>query len=299
MNDQQSQKQINHKIGIIGIGMVGKPLERYFREVKGLKRGEDLFLYDINHKKFYTDDVNRADIVFATVPTPNGLNGDYNLSAVESVVGMMQGNKIVVVKSTVPPGTTERLQNEYPQHKILFNPEFLTESQAWSDMIKPDRQIVGFTDKSIDAAHVVLRLLPMAPFMSPWGSGYNKHMLTATEAELAKLFGNAFFSWKVTFVNHLADTCEQLSADYENVRKALGADYRIGMSHTDINHGNYRGFGGYCLPKDLDGLIAFLERIGMDKELFDTIRKRNNELLKRQGLEIGHVNSHIDVDDPL
>lgn len=279
-------------IGIIGVGMVGEQLRRYFSDIKKLKRGKNLFLYDIDPKKSYSDDVNKADVVFVSVPTPRGPDGAWNISAVESVFRTITGSKIMVIKSTVPPGTTDMFQKKYPKHKVLFNPEFLTESQAWEDMIKPDRQIVGFTSKSKEAASAVLSLLPAAPFMSPWGSGYKKYMVTALEAEIAKIFANAFFSMKVTFANHLADACEHLGADYENVRTAVASDYRIGQSHMDVHHAGYRGFGGFCLPKDIDGLIMFLKKRRLDPKLFEVVRECNKKLLKRQDLTIEKVSAH-------
>ncbi|MEK7560945.1 MAG: hypothetical protein AAB539_03260 [Patescibacteria group bacterium] len=176
--------QTKYKIGIIGLGMVGTPLKRYFEERQSHIRGENLFLYDIDPKKGYDDDVGKADIIFVAVPTPRAPDGSANLAAVHDAFSTINGEKIVVLKSTVPPGTTENLQRKYPQHRVLFNPEFLTEARAWEDFVKPDRQIVGFTARSIDAAHAVLTLLPKAPFMSPWGiNTYRPVKMTATEAE--------------------------------------------------------------------------------------------------------------------
>ncbi|MFC1595280.1 hypothetical protein ACFL3E_02550 [Patescibacteria group bacterium] len=280
------------KIGIMGIGMVGKQICRYFEEIKELKRGKNLFLYDIDPKKAFSDDVNKADVIFVCVPSPRNPDGSCNISAIDSVFQMIKEPKIMVIKSTVPPGTTEMFQKKYPKHKVLFNPEFLTESQAWEDMIKPDRQIVGFTKKSLDAAHYVLSLLPQAPFMSPWGSDYKKYMVTATEAEIAKVCANAFFSTKVTFANQVADICEYAGADYENVKCAIESDYRIGPSHLNVMHGNYRGFGGYCLPKDIDALIMFLKASGLNADFFETIRKQNIKLLARQGFTINQISTH-------
>jgi len=119
------------KIGIIGIGMVGTPLKRYFEELKGYVRGKDLYLFDIDSRKGFSDDINYADVIFVCVPTPKDPDGKANIGAVESAVSGIRGEKIVIIKSTVPPGTTEFLQERYPRHKILFNPEFLTERRAW------------------------------------------------------------------------------------------------------------------------------------------------------------------------
>lgn len=284
------------KVGVLGVGMVGGPIARYFLEVKGFERGKDLFLYDADPKKNYTDDISQASVIFVAVPSPRSpKDGSADISIVERAVEGIQGEKVVVIKSTVPPGTTENLQKKYPQHKFLFNPEFLTESRAWEDMMRPDRQIVGFTEKSLDAAHLVLSLLPKAPFMSPWGIGtYAQTRITATEAELIKYAGNVYFARKVNWANALASVAEQLGANYENVRKAVAADHRIGDSHLDVHHGGYRGFGGYCLPKDLDAFIQFAKHATLNEvaAMLSADRAFNENLLKSQGFSLEEVSMH-------
>lgn len=278
-----------YTIGIIGVGMVGTPLKRYFEEEKDYIRGKQLHLFDIDPKKGYDDDVNRADIIFISVPTPRGKDGRANLRAVESAFAMIKGEKIVVLKSTVPPGTTERLQKKYPRHKVLFNPEFLTEQKAWEDFMKPDRQIVGFTARSIDAAHPVLSLLPKASFMSP-----GQVKITATEAEIIKYGGNIYLARKINLANILASLAEKIGADYENVRVGMAADFRIGSSHLDVVRGGYRGFGGFCLPKDLCALTTHLENTGLAAEarLLREDHLFNEELLAKQGLTVEDVSMH-------
>lgn len=282
-------------VGIIGIGMVGTPIARYFREVKGCERGKDLFLYDVDPAKGFFDDVNRAEVVFISVPTPRSPDGRANLSAVASAFEMLAGPKIAVIKSTVPPGTTEDFQKRYPRHKVLFNPENLTERFAWEDFIRPDAQIVGFTGNSLDAAHLVLSLLPKAPFMSPWGlNTYDRAAITATEAEIIKYARNVHFARKINFANILASLAASMGADYENVRKGMAADHRIGDSHLDVAHGGYRGFGGYCFPKDMDAFIAHLDvqGLGKDAELLRQDRAFNEKLLAEQGLTLEDVSVH-------
>lgn len=283
------------KIGIVGVGMVGTPLKRYFEDVKSYQRQSNLFLYDTDPQKKYSDNISKADVIFVCVPTPRTPEGRANLSALDSAFKTIKGSKIVVIKSTVPPGTTESFQKKYPRHKILFNPEFLTEKQAWEDFIKPDRQIVGFTEKSIDAAHAVLSLLPKAPFMSPWGVGtYKSVKITATEAEIIKYAGNVHFARKVNFANLLANVSEKMKADYENIRIGLAADHRIGDSHLDVYHGGYRGFGGFCFPKDLDAFVARLDELDLKDEA-NFLRKDkefNKNLLAKQGLTLEDVSVH-------
>lgn len=308
------------KIGIIGIGMVGSQLARYFSEIKKLTRGANLFLYDIDPKKDYFDDVSEAHVIFVCVPTPRSPDGSANLSVVESAIEMIgtkkDETKVIVIKSTVPPGTTERLQKKYPAHQFVFNPEFLTESQAWEDMMRPDRQIVGYTTaaETKHAAALVLRLLPDAFFKSPSLHGcYEGHYVTATEAETGKIAANVFGAAKVTFSNILADFCAALEepASYENVRHILAHDGRIGPAWLDIHHGSYRGFGGYCFPKDLDAFIAYSDELvaklkkKKDKKsrdlmlllskglaVFKAIRSYNEALLQSQGYSVRQISAH-------
>lgn len=283
-------------IGIIGVGMVGTQLKHWFEEY-GYKRNLDLFLYDIDSKKAYFDDINMADIIFIAVPTPRDFDGRCNLSEVKNTFGLIDNSipKIIVIKSTVPPGTTDFFQETYRNWKMLFNPEFLTEKQAWEDFKKPDRQIVGFTGNSIDAANLVLSLLPKAPFMSPWGLGtYKSIRITATEAEIIKYGGNVYFVRKVNFANTINDICKTLRVDYENVRRGMAADFRIGDSHLDVSHGGYRGWGGYCFPKDLDAFISFLKDSNNHKsaELLEADKDFNTKLLASQGFTVDVVSKH-------
>jgi len=296
------------KIGIVGLGMVGTPLMRWFEEC-GFKRGENLFCYDADPKKDFFDDIQLADVVFICVPTPPNPDGSCNVSIVESVVEQFsEKDTILIIKSTVPPGTTVNLAKKY-NCTILFNPEFLTEAQAWEDFIRPDRQIVAYSDK--EKRHfisTVLNLLPAAAFQSPGVMGtYHFHEAHSTEAELAKYAGNTFGAIKVSFSNVLADICEAVGADYENVKELVGHDRRIGRAWMDVCHGSYRGFGGYCFPKDLDALILFFKEVIANlskdaknkKEVLDkglallrSVRDYNEALLRSQGLSTAKVSSH-------
>lgn len=282
-------------VGVVGVGMVGTPLARWFLERCGYTRGKDLFLFDTNPEKRMQDDINQADVIFICVPTPRARSGASDMRHVTAAVRKIRGSKVVVIKSTVPPGTTESFQKKYPRHKFLFNPENLTERNAWEDFIRPDVQIMGFTGRSRDAAAPALALLPKAPFMSPWGVGtYRRIEIMATEAELIKYARNVHFARKVVFANLLSALAEAMGADYENVRIGMAADFRIGDSHLDVNHNYYRGFGGYCFPKDLDAFIAHLERAGLKDAatLLKGDREFNRKLLLLQGLTPEDVSVH-------
>ena len=108
------------KVGIIGLGMVGEPIRRWFEEYQKYRRGKELFCYDTDPKKGYSDDVNKADVVFVAVPTPTNPDGSCNVSIVHSAAATINDNKIVVIKSTVPPGTIEGLQKKYSRKKFQW-----------------------------------------------------------------------------------------------------------------------------------------------------------------------------------
>jgi len=304
------------KVGIIGIGMVGDPIRRWFEEINGYKRNKDLFCYDADPKKGYFDDINKAEVIFVAVPTPPNSDGSCNTSIVESAVSKVKDGKIVVVKSTVQPGTVEGLQKKYPKKRFIFNPEFLTESQAWEDFISPDRQIVGTTAKSMSDAVEVLNLLPKKNFIRPWTSDYSKKSVNASEAEMGKYASNVFGYIKVIYGNILADLCyavgkvSGLKVDYENVKELVSADLRIGPSWLNVNHGGYCSAGGYCFPKDMNAFIAFAESVEkdaakkrkLDKDhlkilkdgiaVLKSVRRYNETLVKAQGLSMEDISKH-------
>ena len=174
------------------------------------------------------------------------------------------------------PGTIQKLQEKYPQHKFLFNPEFLTELTADQDMNYPDRQIIGYTKQSYTISKDIMDLLPLAPF---------ERIMPSTEAEMVKYFGNNWFAVKVAFANQMYDLCKKINIDYDKVMESSAADKRIGKSHLEVIHKDYRGYGGKCIPKDIKALIRFADDRGVDLKLHKTAEKINNDLMQQQGIE--------------
>lgn len=299
-------------VGIIGLGMVGEPLRRWFEEVRGHKRGKTLFLYDADLQKGYFDDINRADVIFVCAPTPSNPDGSCNTKIVASAVETIKDGKIIVIKSTVTPGTTQLLQEKNLNKFMIFNGEYLTESQSWSDFLHPARQIIGFTFQSKKYSTLVLNLLPQANFQSPTHMDYWKFEMTATEAEVVKYASNVFGFLKVIFGNMFSDYCEAVEkklgvgVSYENVRKAVAADQRINEAWLGpVNHGGYRGAGGFCFPKDMNAHIQTLKShvinlessplktlLGKQIKIFENVWDYNAELLKQQGKTLVDVSKH-------
>jgi nucleotide sugar dehydrogenase len=297
------------KVGIIGLGMVGEPIRRWF-ENQGHIRGEDLFLSDTDVSKGFFDNVNYADVIFVSVPTPSKDDGTCNTSIVESVIKeKIEDSKIVVIKSTIPPSTTQYIQNQNPKKFIIFNPEFLTEGQSWADYIHPVRQIVAHTTKSRQYTMIVKNLLPEAVWSVPSATDYRPLMeLNSTEAEIVKYSSNLFGAIKVTFANIIFDVCRlasrgfNVNVDWERVRSAIAADPRIGPAWLDVNHGTYRGFGGYCFPKDFMAFMSFIKsnnhgtlydaNVHMSLSILEAIWNYNKTLLCRQSLTVEDVSEH-------
>ncbi len=252
------------KIGIVGIGIVGGAMSKVIK---------DAVLYDKYKKIGSIEKINSCDIIFVCVPTPYNKKIGCDISVVHDVFSKITGSKIIVIKSTVEPGTTENMQKKYSQHKVLFNPEFLVAKTAKQDACFPDRQIIGYTKKSKDVASLLLTILPCAPFHK---------IIPATEAEMVKYFGNTFLASKVVFANQIYDLCKKIGVDYDLVKDCAVADKRIGSSHLEIFYDGGRGYGGFCFPKDVGAFIKFAEKKKVDVSFLTTVQKINKTLIKKK-----------------
>ncbi|MFH1077785.1 MAG: hypothetical protein V1745_00670 [Patescibacteria group bacterium] len=268
-------------VAIIGTGMVGGALARYFQT-----QHVEPALYDPPKGLDDASVLADADVIFIAVPTPyylpdrqagldgSGFDDSFLRAAFDAIP--VEG-KTVVLKSTILPGTTERFQELYPQHRVLFNPEFLTETTVDRDMQNPNRQIVGFTAQSRRDAELVMGLLPRASF---------ERIVPAKAAELVKYFGNAFYALKVAYANQMFDVCSKLDVDYDAVKECAKAEPWIGTHHLEIFHKGYRGYGGKCLPKDTRSIIQLGESLGVDLSTLKAAEAYNNALQTSQGIDI-------------
>jgi UDPglucose 6-dehydrogenase len=259
------------KIGVIGLGIVGKTLFDWLKKKKIDVKGYDKFK-NIGSREELKD----REVIFLCLPTPYNKKTGYDLSALIENIEFFKEPKIFVIRSTVLPGTTENFQKKYKKHYFLFNPEFLREADPWGTFIETDLQIIGYTQKSKKFAKDILELLPKAKNLNT--------IMPATEAEIIKQAVNSFLAMKVIFANQIYELIKKLKANYNFVRKGLENERRLGKSHFDVLHGGYRGFGGKCLPKDLSALIVHYKKLKLKPELFETIWKINFQYLKKQKL---------------
>jgi UDPglucose 6-dehydrogenase len=261
------------KIGIIGFGVLGQTLFKWFKKQK-----LNVLVYDKFKQIGSQKELEGARIIFLCLPTPFNKKTGYDLGALEENIKYFKKPKIFVIRSTVLPGTTENFQKKYKKHYFLFNPEFLREADPWGTFINTDLQIIGHTSKSKKLAKEILKLLPK-------GKNLNT-IMSATDAEIIKQAVNSFLAMKVIFANQIYELSKKLKANYDFVRKGLENERRLGKSHFNVLDGNYRGFGGKCLPKDLNALIVLYKKLGINPELFDIIWKINFKYLKNQRFKI-------------
>jgi len=237
--------------------------------------------------------VRSSEAVFICVGTPPLDNGDADLSAIDNVARMIAteggGPKLVVEKSTVPAQTGQELKRALTVYSrktgtnftVASNPEFLREGTAVTDFLHPDRIVIGVDDQ---AAAKKLREV-YAPildkkFTCPAHNGKCPDsaapafvVTTVNSAELIKHASNSFLALKISFANSLADMCDQLGADVQEVTAAVGMDPRIGPQFLQAG----LGFGGFCLPKDVQAFVRLAERVGIDFTLLKAAEQVNKQ----------------------
>jgi nucleotide sugar dehydrogenase len=272
------------RIGCIGQGWIGKQYADDFES-----RGFAVTRYALEEPYCANKEkIAECEIVFIAVPTPTTIEG-FDASIVRSVLRLVGVGNIAVIKSTLLPGTTEKLQIEFPDLTILHVPEFLREATAAKDVAEPERNIIGFTedtDRTQRAARAVLAILPPAPFTT---------IVSSRAAELIKYSGNVFLALKVVYANILYDLAASLEVPYEPVREALAADSRIGASHLSpvaaSGHSDNagRGAGGHCFIKDLEAFRRLYESEVKDdagRVFMDSLARKNNALLRESGKDL-------------
>lgn len=261
---------MNYQIGIIGYGIVGQAVEYGFK-------GEDIYIYDKFKNYLSLPEVcQKSEFIFVSVPTPiMSDESGIDLSIVEEVVGQIakevEGtDKIVILKSTIVPGTTAGFAKKYPKVNFCFNPEFLTEANFLEDFVKSDRCVVGATNDLVSRRVISLyrKHFPQMPMFQT----------DPTTAEMVKYMANCYLASKVIFANEMFDISEKLGIKYEEVKKMVVADHRIFDSHLDVT--TTRGFGGKCFPKDLLALRAMAKEKGVDTEMLDTVWEKNLKIRK-------------------
>ena len=284
-------------IGVVGVGWVGLVTAACFAElghpviardvlqdkVDSLSRGEvtihepglaDLVAKNRERLNFTTDMdelLDGAQVIFVCVDTPPTYSGDADLSRVRSVIAEIpeEGDHILVMKSTVPSGTGETIQRELPGIVYVSCPEFLKEGSAVADFMHPDRVVVGAADENAAAGDIVTELYESL--------GGEIVRTDVSSAEMIKLASNAYLATRISFINEIANVCEEVGADVSEVARGMGLDSRIGPHFLRPGI----GFGGSCFPKDVSALKLLAGNSGYHFQLLNSVIEVN-ELQKRR-----------------
>jgi UDPglucose 6-dehydrogenase len=284
-------------IGVVGVGWVGLVTAACFAElgrpvvamdideskVDALRRGEvpihepglaELVERNRERLRFTTDMgevLEAATLLFCCVDTPPTYSGDADLSRVEAVVETLPegGDHALVMKSTVPAGSGEAIRRRKPDLTYVSCPEFLKEGSAVDDFMHPDRVVIGADPGDEAAAEAVERLY------RPLGGEIVR--TDVASAEMIKLAANAFLATKISFINEIANVCEEVGADVTEVARGMGLDQRIGSSFLKAGI----GYGGSCFPKDVSALKQLAGNTGYHFQLLTAVIEVN-ELQKRR-----------------
>lgn len=263
------------KIGFIGQGWIGKHYADDFEQ-----RAYSVVRYSLEDPYIKNkDEIKNCRIVFVAVPTPTTTKG-FSYEPVLDALKNVGVGSTVVIKSTILPGVTKRIQMKFPELYVMHSPEFLREATAAYDASCPDRNIIGIPEETNDyrsRAKEVLTVLPKAKY---------EKILPALDAELVKYLGNCFLYSKVVMMNVFHDTVTASGAEWSSIKEAMIHDPRIGESHTEPVHDSGRGAGGHCFIKDFEAFRSFYaEKIGEDRahEMLTKMVAYNNHLLRSSG----------------
>ena len=262
-------------IGIIGWGIVGQATGKGFASNKDNK----VYWYDKFRKGGKSLDfvAKKCDFIFICVPTPMFADGSgTDLSIVDEVVARIApkikgAKRILVVKSSVVPGTTRAYQEKYKDIKFIMNPEFLTEMNAFWDFMHPDRIIIGAEDEAVG--------LELAKLYRGINGYEVKIFITdTTSAELAKFMANTFLATKTVFANEMNELSVKLGINYDDVKKMVVADPRVGEAFLGVTP--FGGFGLKCFPKDTIGLLGLARKLKVDLSVLEAAWKKNLKIRK-------------------
>lgn len=265
-----------YKIGIVGQGFVGTAIKEGFKNFY-----HNLFFYDkYNMSKSNTKNLRdlciKTDIIFVCLPTPMTGEGECYTGVVEGIIFEIDqiaeslNRKTIIIKSTIPPGTTESINKKVNNIDVIFNPEFLTEANSLEDFKNQDRIILGGLSKNFaEIKNLFSQVFTDVPII----------VTSSTTAEMVKYTTNTFLSTKVSFANEIKIICDSVGINYKEMIEIAQLDKRLGSSHWAVpGPDGKKGFGGSCFPKDLQALIYFSSSLGLSPIVLKSVWEKNLEV---------------------
>ena len=267
-------------VGIVGRGFVGGAIYKFLSNSSHTTYSYDI-TDDLDINAGYLNIVKNCEIIYLCLPTPMDKEGRCCTEIVESSLSLLNGyaiqlsvKPIILIKSTLVPGTTNRLQLQFDGLTIVTNPEFLTERNAEEDFRNSTRHILG-----IPSNNDILGRKLENYYRTMWPDA-EIIKVSPTEAELIKYIINSYLSVRVGFANHMFEICAALNIDYNNLIEIVHhSDSRLGSSHWNVPGPDGKfGFGGSCFPKDLSGLIKLLEDKILDTSILKAAQEYNSRI---------------------
>ncbi len=260
-------------IGIIGLGFVGNAIFQKF------KTKFKIVHYDIKEHLSNSSIIEiseKTDIVFVCLPTPSSPDGQCDLTSIKIVLEelndyMYQG--VIVIKSTIIPGSINLLSSTFTNLRLVHNPEFLREKSAVNDFSILNKIILGGKkNDTTQAKNFYLKIFPSAKI----------YETDSKTSEMVKYFINTFLATKVCFANEMFEFCKSLDINYKKLLELVITDQRISPSHFNVpGHDGKFGFGGSCLPKDITALKYFGDKINIDTKITSAVIKKNKSVRKK------------------
>ena len=268
-------------IGIIGQGFVGNAVYNKFKNYYNVLTFDlDKTLCNSSLEEIIED----CNYVFVCLPTPMNKDGSCYTGIVEDLLIKLEKyskeiskSKIVVVKSTIPPGTTKKWNDKFDNLSVVFNPEFLTEANAVKDYENQNRIILGgSTNETLELNLIFSSVFPTAKIIN----------ISSTDAEMVKYTTNSFLAMKVSFANEIYQICKKVNADYDKVIESTIQDDRLGTSHWKVPgpDGDF-GYGGHCFPKDINALISVAINNNISPKMLIATNEKNKEVRSNKDWE--------------
>tara|TARA_Y100001935_G_scaffold1636_1_gene1474 strand:+ start:8546 stop:9397 length:852 start_codon:yes stop_codon:yes gene_type:complete len=261
------------KIGVIGKGFVGTAVVHGFTcepsfnaQIRIYDKNPDLSTHSLK------ETINKSEFIFLSVPTPSNLDGSINIDILSNLLIEIDKHYndggIILIRSTVLPGTTKALSLKFPKLKLVFNPEFLTERNAKHDFINQSRIILGGPG---GLTRIVAKL-----YEKRFGNEIPIIHSNYETAEMVKYMNNCFLATKVSFLNEMKQLADKSNVNWQIAIKGFVGDDRVGSSHNDVpGHDGKLGFGGSCFPKDVQALINFSKAMDVNLNVLEGAWKTN------------------------
>lgn len=265
-----------NSVGIVGLGFVGSAVKNAHQKNSHLP----LHTFDIVKESTCSnlaELTKKSDLIYVCVPTPMAKNGACDTTIVENVVSVICENtsgKVIVIKSTVTPGTTQKLQQKYNNNIICFNPEFLTEANSYKDFLHQKVCLLGI-DTMVDS---FIKTDIFNNIKSVIDTVEYSEITTPIAAEFFKYAANTFLATKVSFANEMFTLAQSLNLDWEHFSNILQQDTRLGKTHWKVPGPDGKfGWGGSCFPKDLSALLVFAKQSNISMPLLKAVWDRNED----------------------